>query len=573
MNTKPRLIALFMAVALFASIFSGCGSSKDQLQNPVSSSSQEVSQNMQSETSSVSEADIEETGTSPAAAEPEQPDEQVEALPEMAVFYPLSEETVTLSLFFSVSPNLASMLTSMNDIVAYDATEEATNVHLDATISTPETTGEKFQVMIASGEYTDLIHGVSQNYAGGLDKAIGDEVLLDLYPYLNEYAPDYVAFLDENPTAKKLYTTESGYMAAIQGLSYSFVQGPIIREDWLVDLGLEIPETIAELETVLTAFKNEKGANNAVLFTTGNIYLAGSFNVGDGTMDGTDGAVYNVIDGQVEMCYFEDGYYDFIWTLSDWYQKGLYSTDFISLFGAGVANSFVQSDDCGFWYGAQDNLGSDYASTYAGTSDHFNTIPVPLVTRELGQTIDTGTMLGTSGEAWSVTTDCNIPEIAVSYLNWFFTDEGTVICNYGKEGESFVYDEQGVPVYTDLIVSNPDGLSQMQAQWIYCNFQAPYVQDTTRNDSLYADETQRSALSIWDSNRTNDKKYYGSLTAEEAEIYNIYASDLETFAGEQLLKFILNQETLTHESWESFLHMVWYKKSKNIRKHACGNDG
>lgn len=199
---------------------------------------------------------------------------------------------------------------------------------------------EKFQVMIASGTYTDLMHGVSLNYAGGYDKAIDDEVLLDLNPYLDEYAPNYVAFLNENETAKRLYTTEAGRMGAIQGLSYSFVQGPVMRQDWLDDCGLEVPKTVDELEQVLTAFKEQKGAKNSVLFTTGNIYLAGCFNLGDGTMDGTDGAVYNVIDGQVEMSYFDEAYYPYIETLAKWHQNGLFSSDFISLFGAGVADAF-----------------------------------------------------------------------------------------------------------------------------------------------------------------------------------------------------------------------------------------
>jgi putative aldouronate transport system substrate-binding protein len=290
-----------------------------------------------------------------------------------------------------------------------------------------------------------------------------------------------------------------------------------------------------------------------VLFTTGNIYLAGCFNVGDGTSDGSEGAAYNVIDGQVEMCYFEDGYYDFVNTLATWNQEGLFTSDFVSLFGAGVADAFVLADDTGLWYGAQDTIGSAYAATYSGASDHFESVPMALVTQEAGQTIDTGTMLGTSGEAWSVTTACTQPEIAVAYLNWFFTDEGTEVCNYGIEGESFNYDETGAAVYTDLIVNNPSGLSQMQAQWLYCNFQAPYIQDSARNDSLYTDESQKEALSIWDSNRTNDRKYYGDMTTDESEQYNLYASDLNTYAGEMILKFILNETELNEASWNDFL--------------------
>lgn len=544
MKMKKRIPAVLLTILLLISLLASCGTDATSSAPAQSASA--------SETETVAVVP-EATAAEDTSEEPAEMSTAEEIPEENTVNYPLSEETTTLSLFFSVSPNLAEMLGSMNDIVAYDVAEQVTNVHLDATISTPETTGEKFQVMIASGTYTDMIHGVAMNYSGGLDKAIDDEVLIDLNPYLEEYAPDYVAFLESNETAKKLYTTESGCMPAIQGLSYSFTQGAVMREDWLEDCNLEVPETVDELEVALTAFKNEKGAKNAVLFTTGNIYLAGCFNVGDGTMDGTDGAVYNVVDGKVQMSYFDDAYYDYVETLAKWNQEGLFSSDFLSLFGAGVADSFVLSDDCGLWYGAQDTLGSAYAATYAGASDHFSTIAVPLMTVEAGDTIDTGTMLGTSGEAWSVTTSCQQPEIAVAYLNWFFTPEGTEVCNYGIEGESFNYDDEGNAVYTDLIVNNPDGLSQMQAQWLYCNFQAPYVQDTDRNNSLYVDDVQKTALSVWDSNRTNDKKYYGSLTTEEAETYNTYASDLETYAGTELLKFILNEAELTEESWTAFL--------------------
>ena len=174
------------------------------------------------------------------------------------------------------------------------------------------------------------------------------------------------------------------------------------------------------------------------------------------------------------------------------------------------------------------------------------------MTRNASETIDTGaTEIG--GEAWSVTTSCQSPETAVSYINWFFTEEGRIKCNYGIEGVTYQLDQSGTPVYTDLIVNNPDGLSQMQAQWLYCCFQTPFVQDEHRNDSLYSDEIQKTASSIWLSNCTDDKKYYGSLTTEKAEIYNTYANDLETYAGEQLLRFVLNQDPLNEESWDAFL--------------------
>ena len=37
-----------------------------------------------------------------------------------------------------------------------------------------------------------------------------------------------------------------------------------------------------------------------------------------------------------------------------------------------------------------------------------------------------------------------------------YTDEGAVYCNYGIENESFVYNELNQPVFTDLVLNNPD---------------------------------------------------------------------------------------------------------------------
>ncbi len=540
-------VAMLLSLLLLLSIFNGCGDAQASVS--AKSGSEE-------ETSSVAPT----AEAVPEASSRQQEESAIMSAAENAVGeterssleYPICDETVEMSLFMSFSPMLADMIDSMNDITAYDVAEQRTNVHLDAVMSTPETTSEKFQVMIASGTYTDLIHRAEYNYSGGLDKAIDDEVLIDMNPYLDEYAPDYLNFLDSNETAKKLYTTEAGRMGAMQGLSQNFGQGAIFRQDWLDDCNLEVPQTVEELEQVLTAFKEEKGAKNSVVFTAGNIFLAGCFNIGAGDQDGTGGAVYNVIDNQVEMVYFDDAYYSFIETLARWNKNGLFSSDIVSLFGVGVADSFVQSDDCGFWYGSQDNLGSAYAENYAGDSDHFSTVAVPLMTRNAGETIDTGAA-EVGGEAWSVTTSCQDPEVAVSYINWFFTEEGRMTCNYGIEGVTYQLNQSGTPEYTDLIVNNPDGLSQMQAQWLYCCFQAPFVQDEHRNDSLYSDEIQKTASSIWLSNRTDDKKYFGSLTTEEAEVYNTYASDLETYAGEQLLRFILNQDPLNEESWDAFL--------------------
>ena len=46
--------------------------------------------------------------------------------------------------------------------------------------------------------------------------------------------------------------------------------GPILRKDWLDELGLEVPETIDEWENVLAQFKEKKGATAPLTILSSN---------------------------------------------------------------------------------------------------------------------------------------------------------------------------------------------------------------------------------------------------------------------------------------------------------------
>ena len=56
-----------------------------------------------------------------------------------------------------------------------------------------------------------------------------------------------------------------------------------------------------------------------------------------------------------------------------------------------------------------------------------------------------------------ITTACQYPEIAIQWMDYRYTEEGSTLANWGVEGVSFEYDENGNKQYTDLIVNNPEG--------------------------------------------------------------------------------------------------------------------
>ena len=47
------------------------------------------------------------------------------------------------------------------------------------------------------------------------------------------------------------------------------------------------------------------------------------------------------------------------------------------------------------------------------------------------------------GYGWSITSKCADVELAVRYLDWLYSEEGSLILSWGKEGDSFGVDENG----------------------------------------------------------------------------------------------------------------------------------
>lgn len=121
--------------------------------------------------------------------------------------------------------------------------------------------------MVASGDYSDLCSNVATNYGGGLNKALADEFIVDLTDEMAEHMPDYLSFVSEDGEIHKSVVNDDGrYLAIYQVASKSVVnQGWMIRTDYLQQVGMDMPETIAEWEEVLIAFRDQLGLSDPML--------------------------------------------------------------------------------------------------------------------------------------------------------------------------------------------------------------------------------------------------------------------------------------------------------------------
>lgn len=83
---------------------------------------------------------------------------------------------------------LSSVSMTWEDFDCFQAVEALTNVHIDFEAVSFESYMTQFNIYVAAGDYADLITSVGSKYVGGAQSAFEDGVIVDIEPYLREYA-------------------------------------------------------------------------------------------------------------------------------------------------------------------------------------------------------------------------------------------------------------------------------------------------------------------------------------------------------------------------------------------------
>ena len=198
----------------------------------------------------------------PEAAEPA-PMESPWSLTQGVAEYdlPLFEAPLDLSIYWVQLGNQPPK----TDLLFWDRVQENLGVNIEFRQISEMTNSEQYNLMIASGDMTDLIwedncaaFGSESAYPGGFDAAIDDEIYLELTDLLPEYAPNYWEILEHYPAAKKELTTDTGKLYSVS-MIYSEPQGPrfgmLVRQDYMDDTGLPVPEDTDGWLEVMRAMK------------------------------------------------------------------------------------------------------------------------------------------------------------------------------------------------------------------------------------------------------------------------------------------------------------------------------
>lgn len=515
---KSTLI-LLLVLCMTLSLVAGCGSSattSSASPSPASETTEAASSTLNAEESqAVQAASVE--GAS------------YDSLP--AVQLPLSENTQELSIWYAWPPPVAAITESPDGNPFYTELEKRTNVHIKWVIASTETLTETFNLMVASGDAPDMIQGGASAYAGGGDKAAEDGFIVDCKQYLDTVMPNLSAILQDDAIAEAVYTSGGRLVdfPTINDTPEGTPGGLVCRADWLKQVGLDAPVTYDDYYKVLTAFKNEIGATAPLLIPyTGFLTNNGLF-AGYGLSGAVDSSSF-VLDGDTVIFSPSDpAFVDCVTMLAKWYKEGLIDRDFLSRTSSrDPSNELIYGGNAGIWDSSTSTI-----PVYESKGG-FEVTPISGARKDAAGTdfLIPNTTITSTG--LSISENCADPELACRWIDYLYSKEGSFLANYGIEGKTLEYDENGDPQLTELILKNPDGLPFSLAQCIYICNQTPYFCHWKKLWRYYSDK-ETAAYEMWNDLPESDRHVFptgATMNSDETtELTNIM-SDIETYLSE-----------------------------------------
>jgi len=496
--------------------------------------------------------------------------------------YPLGSDK-TITWYSQDSHNIHTDFADWHDSPFHVNISKQIGVNIEWVLPTTGANGATFTNTLMA-DPANLPNIMEAYFMNNAQQYLDDEVIWDLTPYIQEYAPAYYAFLQSNPAYDKAMKTDDGRYYAFGffredgGWNDSY-QGPVVRQDWLEECGLEIPKTISEFENVIRVFKEKYGA--VLTFSFGNRFsqmgLSGAFGAYGNV---NDGYLFYVDDGKVGIAQTTDEYRNWVRWFSGIYKEGLVDTDFLTVDDTTVKTK-VETGLSGIAMTSmgQMNLWNNEMEA-AGNGRPWIGIPYPTADDGSLYSIFGGSGIGSITGVITKTADEETMKLCLQALDYAYTAEGFLFWNYGIEGESWEMNpETGLPKWTPLVAD--DKSSDPMIKYNGTTWSGSCIQAT---NLLYLKNSQASidANDAWfylgmgrDTTEldkvaeiTSGHKWPTGVTftTEEADELDLYSANLATYVVEQCTSFLVGNKDVNDDAeWKAFIDgLEQYKASRVI---------
>ena len=462
--------------------------------------------------------------------------------------YPMDAKDVTITWWVGHGFTLNEAFATYEESPFHMGLMEETGVNIEWIFPPAGTDGaQAFNVMLASDTLPDIIWWGLMKDA---ERLMEEGVIRDLTEYMPEYSPAYYKFLKSKDIYDKYMKTDSGkyygygFFREDGGWNDSYL-GPVIRQDWLDELGLKTPETISDWDNVIRAFKDKY---NAVLSFAWSRFKSTGISGAFGAYGAIDFQMYIDENNKVQLAQAQEEWKNYMAKLNEWWEAGLIDQDVMTTDDRaaqtkalnGVMGISITS------MGQLTNWRNDAAQ--AGNGANWVGLQYPKGDDGTLSMVFGGPGIGDSVSV--ITTSCPYEklEIAMRLLAYAYTDEGFLYWNFGKKGVSWDYDENGEPQFTELVTNDPEGLNNAISKYSGSVWSGSCIQATKL---LYLKNSKEAV-------EANDLWYYPNkevaenwkfptgvtFTTDESNELDELVNAISTYVSEMAVKFITGEESL-----------------------------
>ena len=459
---------------------------------------------------------------------------------------------------------------------------------IDLSFQLPAEGGEQdaFNVMYSTEEFTDVIK--LGGYANVTAQQMYDDgYLYDLAPYIEQYMPNYKAYLDANPKYRAAITTEEGRIFGIVQASPVENEvmwgGLIYRHDILETMtggyvsfpsGNAEPTTIADWEYMLNLFHQYFQAAGMADYACLILPYNGVIATGELTSGfGIGYSGHYVKDGKVQFGATEQGYYNYLAKMAEWYAKGWIYKDFATRVNDPIYmpnTALTYGGAAGVWFGGNWQLGGAMSLPEYGLIMNVKPVATPLDT-EHGVTESHALMTWTNfntNTGMGVTTKCSEAKMIkyMTAMDFFFSKEGSEIVAYGPNAEVaegnealaklgmgegiWSYDENGQPKFNACALDENGALKAGIGDLYGVRY--PGIKHQELPKQFNSDDV-KNADKVWTA-CGRDWNYPAEITLnnEQQKIYQKYNTDVNDCINEFTVKVITGQIQLNETTWAEF---------------------
>lgn len=443
------------------------------------------------------------------------------------------------------------------DTMTFKALAEALNLELDIRSVVQSEADTEITTMLSGGDYPDVL----ATSVGNINEYGVQGAFEPLDSYLTpEAAPNITAYLLQNDTALPQALASDGQLYGVPMQSaIKTAMGYMIRQDWLDDLGLDVPETIDDWYEVLTAFKtndvNGQGVGSVTPLVLDKAWENYYYNFADawGIELNPNNDFWLTREDTVEYAPLLDESKEFITTMAQWYAEGLIDTDFVTR--EDTNNYHVLNDLAGstlYWTGYIAGMNNDPGVLENDPDTNWQVINPPVL--EAGQEALTYSQQSeVVPYSWAMSVNAENKDAIIEMFDYVYGEEGSLLFNFGVEDVSYTMVD-GEPQYTDEVLNGEGGsiayIRRNGMQALLGMRQMPEYEAASTPD-----EDIRAQLFNYD---VNELFYPFNPTIprneEEQRTYEEVMSAITTYADEELLKFVLGTRPIAE--YDDFVQTI-----------------